>query len=1014
MGETRKILEDIFDGKIPVVRTDPKTGEEEHVYVYYDKKEGVPKEWYSIRPHTNALKDIADIAAAIGKGGAYAGSRALNFYTLGASDWLEKKLTGGNSEFERMSKEVKDNATSPGGVAGTIANGITNAGLVAAELGGGINGAGKLTYDLAAKGISGLGTVLKSGKLAKSALAPAIFSGGTDAGIYSAFNNDFSNPETVWNDTRHGMYWGAGFGAVGKVLSPVSKLFSAKSMTKGMKGGLENVADNPEAVKILNSGIRQNNDVAQEYLNKLPGATRQINAEVSDTLNTSLTRRIDIPQTIACQKTKYDKFMQEHAGDSVIDFAPRQQISTIVAESGYNPSLGRSKGEYERMIKDRAAEAKVELSDDTEHFLRPERKQYIRTLKNTLEKPDISYTQINPANFRQNYFAKKYINNRTGEPFFDLAFTRNGRVFNKFNTDENYIANQFKKPIQDLSLNGYVSGNRADKLHPDIINSITQNGAVVNPQLPNVSTLYEGLTPYQTQQLNKAVAAGIAKSNQPAGSLESLHLIRRKISDSAAQTADITEKAALSELEKRFNNLLGPSYRSYVKNYDKAQDLEKAFAAGQSVPNTKKMEYGQFMQEHAADEVLNFAPTREQLKAIKPQSKYNPNKNLAREEAETLLRNRTTKQNLGIYNDDLSYAPNAVEDRLGIQHLLDIGKRPFIRTLNNTENYPDINFSANGRKFTAKMYNNTASNKDFIDWIITENGKIVTKYPTDANHVVREINKSAQNMSLSERVPLGRTGATYTQLPNETNNCIPHRRIIVNPELPHMSSLYEGLAPYQTQQLNKAVAAGIAKSNQPAGSLESLHLIRRKISDSAAQTADITEKAALSELEKRLDNLLNSPYQAYEENFAKVLNGENISQYPPLQRQAYAQGIFNQITANSAQKNNLAQEALKYNRILNQVISPSAVTPLHETLNRRASGFNRLSELEHTAEHRLTIKDGEQENLWKQFLRRRPLRQASQNLMDPEFVGTNDNWLMENYPYIANYFSTVAPQTQNK
>ena len=70
MGETRKILENISDGKIPAVRTDPKTGEEENVYGYYDKKEGVPKEWYSTRPHKNALRDTVDITGAIGKGGA--------------------------------------------------------------------------------------------------------------------------------------------------------------------------------------------------------------------------------------------------------------------------------------------------------------------------------------------------------------------------------------------------------------------------------------------------------------------------------------------------------------------------------------------------------------------------------------------------------------------------------------------------------------------------------------------------------------------------------------------------------------------------------------------------------------------------------------------------------------------------------------------------------------------------------------------------------------------------------
>ena len=55
-----------------------------------------------------------------------------------------------------------------------------------------------------------------------------------------------------------------------------------------------------------------------------------------------------------------------------------------------------------------------------------------------------------------------------------------------------------------------------------------------------------------------------------------------------------------------------------------------------------------------------------------------------------------------------------------------------------------------------------------------------------ASLLAKEIKKSAQNMSLSGRVPLGRTGATYTQLPAETINKVPRFNVVVNSALPHI------------------------------------------------------------------------------------------------------------------------------------------------------------------------------------------------------------------------------------
>ena len=228
----------------------------------------------------------------------------------------------------------------------------------------------------------------------------------------------------------------------------------------------------------------------------------------------------------------------------------------------------------------------------------------------------------------------------------------------------------------------------------------------------------------------------------------------------------------------------------------------------------------------ADKEVLDFTPTREQLAAIKPESKFNPNK-YTKEEADALFRERANQQGLGIYNDDLSYVPEAVENRYGIQHLLGKERNPFVRTLNNTINNPDVRFSSEGRNFVAKMYKDADTGKNFMDYIITENGDIVTKYPTKVKRVANQIKKSAQNMSLSGRVLQVNDGATYAQLPAETITKIPRFNAVVNSALPHVSSVYRDLSPYQSDVLQSAISKGIKNSRYPAGSWDSLNKARR-------------------------------------------------------------------------------------------------------------------------------------------------------------------------------------------
>lgn len=43
-----------------------------------------------------------------------------------------------------------------------------------------------------------------------------------------------------------------------------------------------------------------------------------------------------------------------------------------------------------------------------------------------------------------------------------------------------------KKPVKSLSFHGHVSGTRADRQHPDILNILAKNGIIVNYSLLNL------------------------------------------------------------------------------------------------------------------------------------------------------------------------------------------------------------------------------------------------------------------------------------------------------------------------------------------------------------------------------------------------------------------------------------------------------------------------------------------------------------------------------------------------
>ncbi len=541
----------------------------------------------------------------------------LNGATLGGYGWLNRKL-GGNADKRRQ--ELQAMAESEG------LGGLNRAADFAAGLSGGLRGASRAT--------AALGNRLLGSRLWN--LPAYAASGAADAGIMSAFDNDFSDAGAVAQDALDGAVLGGAFGLGGNlVVNPLSKVFSAKELTKGLKGGLNNVVDNSDAVRIVRRGIGASDDVAQEFMNKAPAAARGINAETADMINSSLNRRIDVLRTIASQKQKYRDFMEANAGREVVDFSPKPQLEAIRTESGFNPNKNLTKKQAEELLRNRAEQSGVGIYNDDlsnlpevnaqgfgiNHFFSGGRRPYVRTLHNTLGKPDLKYTQNG-----RNYAIKKYTDNSTGKDFYDFVILDNGELFNKFPTNSNYVANQFKNGVQDVSLNAQIPGAvepihgaagnqftapmqdvslhrrlpsdlggeirspRLSDATADGIN-INPNGLVVNPELPHYLTLYEGLTPYQVKALSGAVKRGGEKTNNKLGTLDSMNKIKQELNDyimkskvpddkNSLNLVDTSNTKQLREVKQRVDRTLGDALKGRDRSYHKAKGMEEAYNAG--------------------------------------------------------------------------------------------------------------------------------------------------------------------------------------------------------------------------------------------------------------------------------------------------------------------------------------------------------------------------------------------------------------------------------------------------
>lgn len=440
----------------------------------------------------------------------------------------------------------------------------------ATEITGNIAGLGNLAYKAAGKvGLKGV-----------SRLAGA---GGIDSLVNTAGDADDIQDfvESAPGKTTEGVVGGAVVGKAGKAL----KGLFPKLVTKGKSTGLNNIVGDKDSFRIVRRGIQASDDVAESVSNKLPEAYNNVNAEMEKSLNKLTGRKIDIPAALDSQQERYNKFISNNANRELVDFGPtREQIVSYPAESKFNLPKNMTKEKAEQILQNKANNSNIDISGKPQHYTaKRDRKNYVRTLSNTLEKPDITYSQDG-----KDYLVKKYngVSENGKEPFFDFIIKKEGKLFNKFKPDElTYIDNQLQKNPQNVSLRGNLPlGSEGIRPPYGITYNIPRQNVVVNNKLPKLSAYTTDFNDFQVDALNKAFNRGAYMSNNAKGTLGATHRAQEVLNDMINKSYDTsqigvkkatTETRQLMKVKERMNEILEPSgVKPYDAGISKAKSLE--------------------------------------------------------------------------------------------------------------------------------------------------------------------------------------------------------------------------------------------------------------------------------------------------------------------------------------------------------------------------------------------------------------------------------------------------------
>lgn len=316
----------------------------------------------------------------------------------------------------------------------------------------------------------------------------------------------------------------------------------------------------------------------------------------------------------------------------------------------------------------------------------------------------------------------------------------------------------------------------------------------------------------------------------------------------------------------------------------------------------------------------------------------------------------------------------------GLGHFLKKEDRlPFVRTLENTVNKPDVKFTqSDGNTIYSKKYNNI-SEKPFDYVVYDKTGNPYTKYMTNAEYLSDNI-KAADNISINGRV-MNSTNVGYVAPYSKPNNNITSKTSDVNRNLPKLSDFTKDLTDTAKKEFDGFIAQGVADSKNKAGSLGAIHralqyankridsvihedpLRPKPKSDPDVQRLmsvkdainNILERGGIKPFDKNIAKAegLKSMYeQGYKFNPSNVkFNYANVNTNE--EKQAFLTGFIDKITDDVRDGKNLADAVRKNENVFKNLMPNNEYKGLLKDANRISTEYERINSLSKIAKNQL-------------------------------------------------------------
>ena len=304
-------IRDMIASKFPEVvqktKTQPAVSKNEKVEWTPERQAILDEVKANMPEKSSALRDFGEGFIKGVSGGI---ERLASGATLGAYDWASDKLGLGAKE---RKKELYDLTGTTGKVIGT---GLEIIGEVAP-------GAG-----IAKATTAGLKAIPKVGAgVAKVASIP--LSGGIESAIQTGFDTD----------SLRGVASGFGYGAalsgiIGGGLGLGRNLFSTRTATKGVKGGLENAVKSSSGARLLSRGVGASDDVASMIRKQGQEALEETNKRTLKALDTAIGQRTSVSDEMAKAKRAYADFIDNQKEVQIIQGRPKTKQSLLLDIEG--------------------------------------------------------------------------------------------------------------------------------------------------------------------------------------------------------------------------------------------------------------------------------------------------------------------------------------------------------------------------------------------------------------------------------------------------------------------------------------------------------------------------------------------------------------------------------------------------------------------------------------------------------------------------------------------------------